>query len=76
MTDLKLSERTRRLVEAEVAAGGYADPDEAVRAGIEALLERRARLDALRREVEVGLHDLRDGRCRAFEPRAFEPRLR
>ena len=76
MTDVKLSDRTRRLIEAEIASGGYADPDEVVRAGIEALLERRASLDALHREVEVGLRDLRDGRVRAFEPRAFEPRLR
>ena len=76
MTDVKLSDQTRRLIEAEIASGGYADPDEVVRAGIEALLERRASLAALRREVEVGLGDIRDGRARAFEPRAFEPRLR
>jgi antitoxin ParD1/3/4 len=69
--DVKLTERMERFIAERVAAGDYADADEAIRAGLR-LLEREQRLyerklERLKAAVQLGFDQIDRGEYRDIE---------
>lgn len=64
MKDYSLSPATERLIEKHVRSGSYRSPGEVISAAVRLLdrrKERRAKLEALRRELQVGIDELERG---------------
>jgi antitoxin ParD1/3/4 len=54
------------IVERQLAKGGYAGPDEVVRAGLQLLEEQEAELEELRRLIDEGDADIAAGRVHRY----------
>ena len=64
---IKLPDTVRAFAEAQVSKGGHGDVSEYVRALIEADPKRAAELEALHKEVALGMSDLEQGRYTDYE---------
>ena len=76
MPNIHLTPQMQSFAEREIAAGAYANLSEVVRAGMRRLMEERgaAAFQALKRDLEEQVREIKEGRGTPFDPRAFEPR--
>jgi putative addiction module CopG family antidote len=63
---IKLPDSVRAFAESQISRRGHGDLSEYVRALIEADRKRAAELEALRKEVALGVEDLEQGRFTDF----------
>ena len=59
---IDIDDDLKAFLESEVKAGRFKDVSEAVNAAIRGRLEQRAKLETLRKEIQVGIDDLDAGR--------------
>ena len=66
-----LTDHQEKLIEGLVASGRYQNASEVLREGLRLIeardAEERARLEALRKAVQVGIDDMQAGRLRSFD---------
>jgi antitoxin ParD1/3/4 len=75
MPNVHLTPQMQEFAEREIAAGGYANLSEVVRAGMRMLMEKRgaAAFHKLKLELEEAAEELERGGGVPFDPRAHEP---
>src|SRR5438552_41057 len=77
--NVSLTPELERMVQEKVASGKYNSASEVVREGLRLIAERdalhQARLEDLRRDIDVGLEQLRRGEGRPFDRAQFDKRL-
>ncbi|MDQ3798399.1 MAG: type II toxin-antitoxin system ParD family antitoxin [Acidobacteriota bacterium] len=68
--NITLTPELENLINEKVKSGKYASPGEVVREGLRLLKEqdelKRIRLEELRREVQKGIDDMREGRFTTY----------
>ncbi len=74
--DVPLTPELERLIQEKVASGQYESPAEVVREAVRLLIRRdeeyQARLEALRREIQIGLDQLDRGEAIIADDEFFE----
>jgi antitoxin ParD1/3/4 len=69
--NVAVTDHQDEMIETLVQTGRYRDADEVVRAGLRLVeeheVEQAARLEGLRKSVQLGLADLEEGRVLEFE---------
>lgn len=78
--NVALPPKLETFVRQKVKEGHYHTASEVVREGLRMLQEadslRQARLDALRKEISLGLEDVERGKTLPFDPEKAKERLR
>ena len=59
--DISISEQIQQLIKQKVESGHYSSPDEIMDTALRLLDERDKKLEALRKDVQVGLDQLERG---------------
>ena len=65
--NVTLPEKLEAWIEAQVRAGHYQDVNEIVQIGLERLIERNEKLEALQAAIQLGIDDSEAGRVYRFD---------
>lgn len=65
--NITLTPELEKLINEEIKSGEYDSAGEVLRQGLLLLKERKARREDLRREIQKGIDDIREGRSKTYD---------
>lgn len=65
--NITLTPELENLVNEEISSGEYDSPNEVLRQGLLLLKARKARVENLRREVQKGIDEIRNGQYKKYD---------